>query len=112
MKRKFQDAFRGMATGLGHHSILIQYLLAFCAVCAGFILHLTAVEWTLVIVCIGMVISAEVLNTCIEKLCDLYSTVYNDRIKEIKDLAAGAVLIASLSSLAAALVILFSHIGG
>jgi diacylglycerol kinase len=36
------------------------------------------------------------LNTSIEKLCDLYSTEENDKIKIIKDIAAGAVLVASL----------------
>jgi diacylglycerol kinase len=65
-----------------------------------------------VIICIGLVITAEILNTCIEKLCDLYSTDYSNRIREIKDLAAGAVLAASLTAFITAMVILFSHIGG
>lgn len=112
MKKKFSDAFRGLFRGMGHHAILVQYILAACAFCAAFILRLSAGEWLAVIICIGLVISAEILNTCIEKLCDLYSTDYNTKIGEIKDLAAGAVLAASVTALTVAMVILFSHIGG
>ena len=112
MKEKFAAAFRGLACGLHHRSIVVQFILAVLAVTAGFILHLTRTEWVAVIICIGMVISAEILNTCVEKLCDLYSTSYSGRIKEIKDLAAAAVLTASIASLIVALVILFSHLGG
>lgn len=112
MKKKFSDAFRGLFMGLGHHAILVQYILAACAVCAAFVLRLNAGEWAAVIICIGLVISAEILNTCIEKLCNLYSTDYNAKIREIKDLAAGAVLAASITAFMTAMVILFSHIGG
>ncbi len=112
MKKKFSDAFRGLFKGMGHHAILIQYILAACAVCAAFVLRLSAGEWTAVIICIGMVISTEILNTCIEKLCDLYSTEYNTKIREIKDLAAGAVLAASITAFVTAMVVLFSNIGG
>lgn len=112
MKKKFSDAFAGLIKGTGHRSILTQYILAAMAVCAGFVLHLSVLEWVAVIVCIGLVITAEILNTCIEKLCDLYSTDYSNRIREIKDLAAGAVLAASLTAFVTAMVILFSHIGG
>lgn len=112
MKKKFDDAFRGLIKGFGHHSIMLQYVLAGMALCAGFVLCLSAGEWAAVIICIGLVISAEILNTCIEKLCDLYSTDYDPKIREIKDLAAGAVLAASLTAFVTAMVILFSHIGG
>lgn len=112
MKKKFSDAFTGLLKGTGHRSILTQYILAAMAVCAGFVLHLSVLEWVAVIICIGLVITAEILNTCIEKLCDLYSTDYSNRIREIKDLAAGAVLAASLTAFITAMVILFSHIGG
>ena len=112
MSKKFYDAFRGLIKGFSHHSIMLQYILAAMTVCAGFVLRLNAGEWAAVIICIGLVITAEILNTCIEKVCDMYSTDYNSKIREIKDLAAGAVLAASLTAFVTAMVILFSHIGG
>jgi diacylglycerol kinase len=56
--------------------------------------------------------SFETLNTAVEKVCDLYSTAYNEKIQYIKDLCAGAVLLASAAALISALVILFRHLGG
>lgn len=110
MKKKFYDAFRGLFLGLKHPSILLQFGLGFLALVAACILHLSEGEWLAVLLAIGGVITAEILNTCIEKLCDLYSTDIRDDIRLIKDLAAGAVLAASFAALAVALVILLHHI--
>ncbi|MEE8808599.1 MAG: diacylglycerol kinase family protein [Lactimicrobium sp.] len=112
MISKFKAAFAGVADGLGHRSVRIQYELALCAFIAGWIMKLSAEEWVAVIICIGMVITAEMLNTCIEKICDMYSTEIDERIKVIKDVAAGAVLIASLAAFVTAMVILAVHLKG
>jgi diacylglycerol kinase len=45
------------------------------------------------------------INTAIEKLCDLVTTDFDPRIKIIKDVAAGAVLMASVFSLLVGLII-------
>ncbi len=94
--RGFRFAFNGIAvlikTGL---NFKIQ-LIAFCFVCfAGFYFKITSTEWLMIMGVSALVLSLEALNTSIEKLCDLYSTEQNDKIKIIKDIAAGAVLIAS-----------------
>ncbi len=108
--KKFKVAFTGIYRGLHHPSILLQFVLGLCALIAGFVLKLTWLEWCIVLVCIGCVITAEILNTCIEKICDMYTTSYNTQIRDIKDLAAGAVLCISIISLIVALVILFHHL--
>ncbi len=112
MKNKFKAAFVGILTGLRHRSIITQFILGALAVLAGAALHLTTMEWMVVIVCIAVVIAAEMLNTCIELLCDLYTREYNETIKAIKDIAAGAVLVVSIGALAAACMILMRHFGG
>jgi len=94
--RAFGYAFSGIAvllkTGL---NFKIQ-LIAFCFVCfAGFYFNITTTEWLMILGVSALVLSLEALNTSIEKLCDLYSTEENDKIKKIKDVAAGAVLIAA-----------------
>ena len=88
----------------------MQFLLAALAAAAGLMLHLSAAEWQTVLVCIGAVITAEMLNTCIEDLCNLHTLAQDERIRTIKDLAAGAVLAASLIALANALLILWNHL--
>lgn len=112
MRNKFGVALQGIMTGLRHRSIILQFALGAMAVLAGCALGLTAMEWVAVILCIAMVIMAEMFNTCIELLCDLHTREYNEMIKAIKDIAAGAVLIASLGALVCALIILFRHLGG
>jgi diacylglycerol kinase len=110
MKKKFENAWEGILVGLQHRSIMIQVILGMLAVIAGLIMRLSAVEWGLVVVCIGSVIATEMLNTCIEKICNMYSMEYRNDIKVIKDMAAGAVLIVSVMSLIIALMILIHHI--
>ena len=110
MKNKFMNAFHGIWSGMHHHSILIQMILGCMAVIAGFVLELSSNEWCLVILCIGVVIATEMLNTCIEKICNMYSMEYRSDIKVIKDIAAGAVLVVSIMSLIIALMILIHHI--
>ena len=63
---------------------------------AGIFLGLTAVEWSVIALCIGSVISAEMMNTAIELLVDLVSPEFNKKAGEIKDIAAGAVLLTAI----------------
>ena len=110
MNKKFENAWKGILAGFQHKSIRIQMILGLMAVIAGFIMRLSSVEWAVVILCIGSVIGTEMLNTCIEKICDMYSMEYRNDIKVIKDMAAGAVLVVSIMALAIAVMILIHHI--
>ncbi len=58
----------------------------------------------ILIVCI-MVLSAEIFNTCIEKICDYLKFDYDERIKIIKDLSAGGVFISAFSAVIVGLVV-------
>ena len=110
MNNKFENAWKGILCGMEHKSIRIQVILGVCALIAGFVMRLSSIEWGLVILCIGCVIATEMLNTCIEKICNMYSLEYRNDIKVIKDIAAGAVLVVSVMSLVIALMILIHHI--
>jgi diacylglycerol kinase len=110
MKKKFGPALQGLRDVWQDPSIRLQILLALAAVCAGFILQLSEGEWLAVLLACGLVIAAEILNTCVERLCNLYTEEDNAGIRIIKDLAAAAVLCAAFAALAAALVILAHHI--
>ena len=46
-----------------------------------------------------MVVTAEIFNTAIEEIVDLITTGYHPKIRIIKDVAAGGVLVASFISL-------------
>jgi len=83
----------------------IQIVIGITAIVLGFTVSLTSFQWLLVLFCIGLVISLEMINSAIEKYCDLVTTDFHPGIKTIKDVAAGAVLVASLMSLIIGLII-------
>ncbi len=60
------------------------------------LLNVQGWEWIVVLILTGGVLSLETLNSSIEKLCDLVSVDRDPKIKTIKDLSAGAVLIFSV----------------
>lgn len=66
----------------------------------GAILHCSTGEWAMLLIVMAMVWVTELLNTAIEKIMDHLSPEQHPRVKWIKDVAAGAVLIAAIAALA------------
>lgn len=62
---------------------------------AAFMLNVTVEHLTTLLLCIGWVLMAEMFNTSLEVFCDSLSTEQNPKIKKVKDVAAGAVLISA-----------------
>lgn len=112
MLQKFKVAFRGLLIACEHRAVLIQLLLGVLTVIAGFIVRLDCLEWCIFVLCIGLVIGFEIINTAIEKICDLIDENYNEKIKVIKDISAGSVLCISIMSLAICIIILFKRVIG
>lgn len=83
----------------------IQIAMGVTAIALGVTVSLSSLQWLLVLLCIGFVISLEMINSAIERYCDLVTTDFHPGIKIIKDVAAGAVLVASLMSLVIGLII-------
>ncbi len=113
----FRHAIRGiLALIRTEHNAWIHALAALAAILLGFLVRLHAGQWTLVILCIGLVLTAEAFNTCVEKLCDLVHPGSDERVGFIKDVAAGAVLLASVAAaLVGAIIFLpriFHHVPG
>lgn len=61
-------------------------------------LQVTELEASLILVVSFAVLSLEVLNTCVEKICDIIQPKYDLRIKTIKDIAAGSVFLMAMAS--------------
>jgi diacylglycerol kinase len=76
----------------------IQAIIAILVVITGFTLHISTTEWLVIILCIGMVLIAEILNTALEKITDMVSPGWNEKAGSVKDVSAAAVLVASLIS--------------
>ena len=82
------------------HSIQAQLFIALLFVIVGCYLDLSNTEWLFVLLAISLVLTAESLNSAIEKVADFIHPDYNKKIGLIKDVSAGAVLFAALFALA------------
>lgn len=103
---RFRYAFSGIRYGLFcDRSVRFQGILALMAVAAGVILQISCYEWLWIILSICLVLMAEIFNSCIEKTVDYISLQKDPRAGLIKDMAAAAVLCASVFALAAGLII-------
>ena len=97
--RSFYYALRGIGHGVMHERHMRFHLVATVAVAgAGIWLGISRVEWCLVVICIGCVICAELVNTAIERLTDLASPGRHPLAGQAKDVAAGAVLVISIAA--------------
>jgi diacylglycerol kinase (ATP) len=107
----FRFAFRGIATLLRTSANARIHLVAAAAVIIlGAVVGLGAIEWSLVIIAISMVVTAEALNSALEFLADHTAPEWHEAVERIKDLSAGAVLIAAAGALAVGLFVFLPHI--
>ena len=74
----------------------VHLVCAVIAVYAGYALHISQNEWLWIILCIGLVLVAELFNTALEFLTDLVSPEYNKKAGLVKDMSAGAVLVIAI----------------
>lgn len=95
--KSFGWAFNGLKDCILHEkNFRIQYILALLVVIAGILLRLSSTEWIAILLCFALVLSFEIINSAIEKLCDLVSPDFNLTIKKVKDMSASAVLLSAI----------------
>lgn len=97
---KFLDAFRGLKLGVrGHSSFFVHFFFAALVLVAGFVFRCDYLDWCILLGCIGMVLTAELFNSAIETLFHNLDAGTKERAKACLDIAAGAVLLASITAL-------------
>lgn len=97
--KKFLDAFNGLKIALSHKAVVIQIVLGIMAIIGGIIIKLDYYEWLAFIICIVLVVFAEIFNTAIEKIGDYFNTEKDEKIRTIKDLSSAAVLVSAIGAL-------------
>jgi diacylglycerol kinase (ATP) len=109
--KAFGFAFKGIAKAAKNEIAFKLHLLAAAIVILfGIIFSVSPYEWMYLSFCMAIVITAELFNTAIEKLCDLYSKEKDERIAYIKDISAGAVLISVTGAVIGGAVIFWPHV--
>lgn len=86
-------------------SIKVQFGIGVLLTFTGFYYKITPTEWLIQFLAIGLVISIEGVNTAIEELANFIHPEHHKKIGIIKDIAAGAVFIASIFAIAAGMII-------
>ncbi len=107
MLRSFSVAMSGIGYGIRTQRHMKIHLAAAAVVIGlGVIAALNPLEWSVIGLTIGLVISLELVNTAVEKAVDLASPDIHPLAKLAKDTAAGAVLVAAAISVVIGLLIL------
>jgi diacylglycerol kinase len=109
-KSGFFQSFSFAGQGVWHvvrtqRNMRVHLAAALAAVVAGLILHIGAADWACVLTVIGLVLTAETLNTVVEALVDLSTDEFHPLAKAAKDMAAGAVLISSAAAVGVAVTV-------
>jgi diacylglycerol kinase (ATP) len=108
----FGHAFRGLAFMLGtQHNAWIHLLATAAVIAAGVWLNLSFYDWRWIVLAIGIVWVAEIVNTAFEHLCDVVQPEFHVSVKAAKDVAAGAVLVAAFTALIIGLLVFLPYLG-
>lgn len=101
-----RHAIRGIGTFLKTtHNVWVHIFVAIIVIYLGFYFHISSTEWMFIVFSIGLVVVAECFNTAFEFDIDLTSPEYHPYAKHTKDVAAGAVLLAGLTTYIIGLII-------
>ncbi|WP_175620495.1 diacylglycerol kinase [Chryseobacterium schmidteae] len=92
------------------HSIITQSVIGLVLMIAGFYFGISKIEWMFQVLGIGLILTAESLNTAIEKVCDFIHPEYHKKIGFIKDIASGAMTFAVTSVLIVLIIIYYPYL--
>jgi len=109
-RRKFVYAFRGIAVGVrGERSFVVHFVAALAVVLAAWWLGCTLAEWCVLSLAIGGVLTAELFNSALERLAGAITSEEDPHVRDALDIAAGAVLLASATSVAVGVLVFGSR---
>lgn len=91
-------------------SIQVQAFIAVVMTVAGFFFEISAIEWTIQITAIGLIMSLEGMNTAVEAIADFIHPEFHKKIGHIKDIAAGAVFITAIAAVVVGCIIYIPYI--
>ncbi len=103
-------AFRGIRIVRQERNVRIHFIVIALVTIAGLIFKINLTKWMIILILFALVISAEMLNSAIERLTDLVEPEKSYKVKDLKDIAAGAVLFSSIVSVIIGIIIFATEI--
>ncbi|MBO9690611.1 MULTISPECIES: diacylglycerol kinase family protein [unclassified Chryseobacterium] len=113
LHKSFLNAFRGVFMMIkAERNFRIELLAFFINLFFIFYFKLNTTDAVLVIIASFAVLSAEIFNTAIEKICDIIQPDFDERIGFIKDIAAGAVVLTAIAAVIIGILVYWKYIVG
>jgi len=108
--RSFKYAFQGIFKALVEEpNFRVQVIILVVSILLGAHFDITNTEWALLILSMGLLLMAEVLNTVVEDTIDFFIKDFDEGVKVIKDLSAGFVLITAVTALVILILIFWPY---
>jgi len=108
--KSFTYAFRGLFKIFREEQNLqVESISAIIVIALGFIFQIKPLEWCAILICIALVILMETVNSAVERMADVLKPRIHSYVKEMKDIMAAAVMLASLLSVAVGLIIFIPY---
>jgi len=106
----YKYAFRGIWIALRYErNMTIHLISAIGVLIVNYVLGISRTEWLITLVLIGIVLMSEIFNTSVERLADRVTPEHDPIIGQVKDLAAGAVLIVGIIAVVCAIIIYWPY---
>lgn len=97
MTKSFKFAIQGIRDAIkSEPNLSVHLLFGLVAIILGYFMKLTNPEMAILLLTIFVVIILEMVNTAIEKIVDLHSLKKSELARQIKDISAGVVFLASI----------------
>ena len=94
---KFKNALRGLRVGIrGQSSFYAHFVMTVLVFVAALVLRVSLLEWCVLLLCVALVMSAELFNSAFESGAKAITKDFDDDVRNALDIASGAVLVASI----------------
>ena len=109
--KSFKYAFKGLFHALMHEAnFRIEVVIASFFVSMGLLLGIKLFEWAVLVLALGFMLSAEIMNTVIEEFMDHLIQEHHEGVRVIKDLSAAFVLTASITALLVFIFVIWGYL--
>jgi diacylglycerol kinase len=109
--KSFGNALRGVRLVFREErSFRLQVVVAILVVILMFVFNITLVEKSILFLLMALVLILEMMNSIMERFVDVLKPRIHTYVKDMKDIAAGAVFISSLGAAAVGIIIFYPHI--
>jgi diacylglycerol kinase len=115
LRRSFRYAIRGVRVAGSGSNLRIQAVAAAVVIMLAIACGVTGSRLGLLVLSVGAVLAAEIMNTAIERTCDFVAELHgvgqDPRIRDIKDLAAAAVLVVAVGAAVTGVIVFSPYVG-